>query len=91
MHPFALLIILSLLCLSFQKILKARHHSDEVKLLAVGKDIASKVHTMIQKGVRGELEEQNANISKNHKSTSVEQTKLMERLEKLADMREKGF
>jgi Bacterial PH domain/Short C-terminal domain len=35
--------------------LEARHHSDEVRLPAVDKDIASQIHSMIQKGIRGEL------------------------------------
>lgn len=38
--------------------LKARHNSEEVKLPAVDKKIAPQVHTMIQKGIRGELEGQ---------------------------------
>ena len=38
--------------------LEARHHSDEVHLPAVDKDIAAEIHLMIQKGIRGELLEQ---------------------------------
>jgi len=38
--------------------LEARHHSDEVRLPAVDKDIAAEIHLMIQKGIRGELLEQ---------------------------------
>jgi hypothetical protein len=35
--------------------LEARHHSDEIRLPAVDKDIAAEIHSMIQKGIRGEL------------------------------------
>ena len=83
--------------------LKARHHSDEVRLPAMGKNIAPQIHSMIQKGVRYELPGQNTVDGELQDSGSAHlnqslvnnegksRSDLLERLEKLADMRQKGI
>ena len=48
--------------------LKARYHSDEVKLPAVSKQVGTQLHAMIQKGIRGELAGQ-----KRHRSDHTEE------------------
>ena len=78
--------------------LKARYHSDEVKLPAVSKGIAAQIHTLIQKGIRGELPRQkvadNTNTTKTNVKASLQKDSLVpaiEKLEKIMDWKQKGL
>lgn len=72
--------------------LKSRFLSDEVELPAVEKTVAQQVSSMIQKGIRGELPNQNIAAEKNSSKIEPKSTETpIQRLEKIAELKQKGL
>jgi Bacterial PH domain/Short C-terminal domain len=72
--------------------LKSRHHSDQVKLPGVDKQMANQVFSMIQKGVRRELPRQIFAEDKSNPQTSSSRNDLsnLEEIKKLAELKQTG-
>ncbi len=71
--------------------LRTRFNSDDIGLPAVHKNDAQQINAMIQKAMRGELPRQLLTADKDEPRTEKKSETPIEKLEKLAELKEKGI